>query len=288
MTYKDQFVVEVKCRGKILRVTDDVVRLPFGSEYSLYLKNLNSKRASVNISIDGEDVLDYQSLILEANSSTELEGFLRGTTAKNRFKFINKTKEIQDHRGDKVDDGIIRVEFAFEKPKPTIKKTIIHEEHHHHDHHHWNYDNWFAGNSEIRYGSSVGVGGTAGEQVRGIAESNFTLSNGGDQAKGEPIAQAFFSSNVTMDSLGVESLGQPLVDEGITVKGSECHQAFRYGSMGELEQAEVIVIRLKGITGNSTPIQRPITIKTKLTCSTCGRVSTSAAKFCANCGTFLE
>ena len=112
MTYKDQFVVEVKCRGKILRVKDDAVHLPFGSEYSLYLKNLNSRRASVTISIDGQDVLDNQSLILEPNSSTELEGFLRGTTAKNRFKFINKTKEIQEHRGDKIDDGIIRVEFA--------------------------------------------------------------------------------------------------------------------------------------------------------------------------------
>ena len=104
---------------------------------------------------------------------------------------------------------------------------------------------------------------------------------------GEPVQSAFYS-NVSMDSLGVESLGQPLDDEGITVKGSECNQSFRYASIGELEQAEVIIIRLKGITGTSTPIQQPITVQTKLTCSTCGKVSTSAAKFCANCGTFLE
>ena len=291
MTYKDQFVVEVKCRGKILRVQDDIVRLPFGSEYSLYLKNLNSRKASVKISIDGEDVLDYQSLILQPNSSTELEGFLRGTQATNKFKFINKTKEIQDHRGDRIDDGIIRVEFAYEKAEP-IRKIIL-EDHHHHDHHHhhhrfdhyhWNYNDWFTGDSQVRYGSAVG---SSGDNIKG--QSSFTVENSARGMSGEPVAHAYFNqSNVTMDSLGAESLGQPLDDEGITVKGSECHQSFRYGTIGDLEQSEVITIRLKGITGNDTPIQQPVTVKSKLTCSTCGRVSKSSAKFCANCGTFLE
>jgi len=284
MTYKDQFVVEVKCKGKILRVQDDFVRLPFGSEYSLYLKNLNSRKASVNISIDGEDVLDDHSLILDANSSTELEGFLRGTTAKNRFKFINKTKEIQEHRGDKIDDGIIRVEFAYEKDKPIRKLLIEDHQHHHHHHHnhkhdfrHWNHNNWFTGDSTVRYGSAVD-----GDTIAGAAKSAVIGTTS------EPIQNTFYSSNVSCDSLGVQSIGQPLNDEGITVKGSEIHQDFRYGSIGELEQAEVIVIRLKGLTDTSTPIQQPITVKTKLECSTCGRKSRSDAKFCSNCGTFLQ
>ena len=292
MTYKDQFVVEVKCRGKILRVVNDEVRLPFGSEYSIYLKNLNSRKASVSISIDGDDVLDGHQLILNPNSSTELEGFLRGTAAKNRFKFINKTKEIADHRGDKADDGILRVEFAYEKAAP--KRVIInedHEHHHHHHHHHhdnpfrWNYNDWFTGDSNVRYTySSSGDSGEDG-QVRGMASAAFSSN----QSERVGATQTFFSSsNVTFDSLGVESLGQPLDDEGITVKGSECNQQFRYGQIGELEQAEVIVIRLKGITGNDTPVQQPITVKTKLECSTCGRKSDSSAKFCSNCGTFLE
>jgi len=289
MTFKDQFVVEVKCRGKILRVQDDIVRLPFGSEYSLYLKNLNSRKASVKISIDGEDVLDYQSLILQPNSSTELEGFLRGTITTNRFKFINKTKEISDHRGDKIDDGIIRVEFAYEKAKP-IRKVIL-EDHHHHDHHHhhhghhtyWNYNDWFSGDSTVKYGSSVS--GSSGDGIRGMAESNVTMDSLGDS----PIQAAYHVNSMTeVNSLGAESLGQPLDDEGITVKGSECNQSFRYGEIGELEQGEVITIRLKGITGTSTPIQQPITVKTKLECPTCGRTSKSSAKFCDNCGTFLQ
>ena len=281
MTFKDQFVVEVKCRGKILRVQDDVVHLPFGSEYSLYLKNLNSRKASVKISIDGEDVLDYQSLILQPNSSTELEGFLRGTSAKNRFKFINKTKEIQDHRGDKVDDGIVRVEFAYEKAEP-IRKVILEHDHVYHDHYHWNYNNWFDGNSETIYGgtsvrSTPTMKGMSGEPV--AKASNVAMDSLGDS---RPV-HAF-----NLSSLGAESLGQPLDDEGITVKGSECDQSFRYGTIGALEQAEVIIIRLKGITHNNAPVQAPITVKTKLTCLTCGKTSKSSAKFCDNCGTFLE
>jgi len=107
MTYKNYFVVEVKSKGKILRVKNGVISLPFGSEYSIFLKNLNSRRASVKVHVDGQDILDCHSLILEPNSGTELEGFLNGTVARNKFKFIQKTKEIQDHRGDKIDDGII-------------------------------------------------------------------------------------------------------------------------------------------------------------------------------------
>jgi hypothetical protein len=271
MTYKDRFVVEVKCGGKILRVKDGVVYLPFGSEYSIYLKNLNSKRASVNVSIDGSDVLDNHSLILDANESSELKGFLNGTTAKNRFKFIQKTKEIQEHRGDKIDDGLIRVEFAFEKPQ----KTIIHEHHHHHNYYnsdpfHWNYGGTFTGNSSDSIYRSVENSG----DVRGMNLNSVTAES---------------KSPVTFDSLGVApENSQPLVDEGITVKGSEINQQFRYSAIGELEESEVIIISLKGETQSNKIVQQPIMVKTKIQCSTCGRKSNSSAKFCSNCGTFLE
>jgi len=294
MTYKDNFVIEVKCNGKILRVRDGAVNLPYGSEYTLLLKNLNSRKASIKISIDGQDVLDYSSLILEPNSSTELEGFLSGSIAKNHFKFIHKTKEIQEHRGDKVDDGLIRVEFAFEKSKPeTIKRTILHEHHDHHHHHHdhdyyyprpfhWNYNDWFNGDTTIKYSStcdplSSRTFNDSGE-IRGMVSENCSGN----------INQDVSNFMVQSDSLGVASLGQPLDDEGITVKGSECHQSFQYGAIGELEQSQVITIQLKGMTGSGVQIQQPVTVKEKLACSTCGIKSKSSFKFCPSCGTYLE
>jgi hypothetical protein len=289
MTYQDKFVAEVKVNGHILRVKDGAVYLPFGCEYTLYLKNLNSRRASVNVSIDGEDVLDSHSLILDPNSSTELQGFLRGNVARNRFRFINKTKEIADHRGDKADDGMIRVEFAYEKPQPEpwIKKTI--EEVHHYEYHHhepirWTYyntPNWNLSRGILKKGQA-----TYSNSAVPIAAS----ASGPPPVSSSTIDNSVSESNVTMDSLEVDTLGvQPDADEGITVKGSEVNQSFRYSSIGQLEDAAVIIINLKGLTGETNkPIQEAITVKRKATCPTCGNRSTSAAKYCANCGTFLE
>ncbi len=283
MTYKDNFVVEVKCNGKIMRVKNDSTYLPYGSEYSLLLKNLNSRKASIHVHIDGQDVLDYSSLILEPNSTSELKGFFNGSVVKNNFKFIHKTKEIQDHRGDKVDDGLIRVEFAFEKPpSEIIKKTILHE-HHHHDPFYWNHHDWFYGDSTVKYSSSMPL-------------SSYTVNDSGDKDVMRGVVEnssGNFDScesinYVQADSLGVESLGQPLDDEGITVKGSDCHQAFRYGAIGELEQSKVITLQLKGMSGGGAAVQTPLTIKTRLECSSCGKKSKSSFKYCPSCGTYLE
>lgn len=258
MTYKDKFVAEIKLDGKILRVNDDTVYLPFGSEYSILLKNLNTQRASVKIEIDGQDVLDNQSLIISPNETAELMGFLRGATATNRFKFIQKTKEIQDHRGDRIDDGLVRIEFAFEKPfKPWIVETI--KEIHHNYNPPFTYTYYNA--PDWSYQSDQTTGGN----VRGHM--------------GE--VQSF---NCSVDELGVS---EPQQDEGITVKGQQIKQDFRYASIGELEDSEVIIIKMRGAVSHGVRVSEPITVKSKLTCETCGTKSKSSAKFCHKCGTCL-
>jgi len=117
MVYSKKFVAVIKCNGKILREVsqeNDVI-LPFGAEYSILLKNLDNRRAVVEISIDGEDVLDGRRIVIDGNDDTELKGVMVNNAVKNAFKFIQKTKKIQDHRGDKIDDGFIRIKFGFEK-----------------------------------------------------------------------------------------------------------------------------------------------------------------------------
>ena len=268
MVYQNKFVAEIKSNGKILRMRDGYISLPFGSEYTILLKNLNSKKASVNISIDGESVLDNSSLILHANQEAELQGFLKGNVATNSFRFIQKTEEIMNHRGDRADDGIVRIEYAYEKPnemqllleKTEKKNPDINV------YHHWNYGGWFNGDSSVHYrnatlSSSDGMTYASGSKTRGIIENAVTS----------------------------ETLGQtPMADEGITVKGSQISQHFNYASIGDLEDSEVIILRLRGITNSGQSVKKPITVKDKLTCSSCGRSSSSANKFCPNCGTFLE
>ena len=135
MNYKNNFVVAVRDgNGKILREKDGAVFLPFGDEYSILLKNLDSRKAVVDISIDGEDILDKNRLIVDPNSDVELDGFMRGKSATNSFKFIEKTEEIINHRGDRIDDGIIRVNVTFEK-HVEYKKVVWYEPY-------WYWNDW--------------------------------------------------------------------------------------------------------------------------------------------------
>ena len=74
MVYQNNFVVTIKHDGKILREIDNSVKLPFGSEYSIYMKNLDSRDAVVRIWIDGEDVVGDRRIIVRANNTAELKG----------------------------------------------------------------------------------------------------------------------------------------------------------------------------------------------------------------------
>ena len=116
MVFHQQLVAVIKHNGRILREDKGTVLLPFGAEYSILLKNLNAYKAAVTISIDGQDVLDNRQIIVYPNSETEIERFLDDLNKGNKFRFIQKTQKIQEHRGDRVDDGIVRIEYQFEEP----------------------------------------------------------------------------------------------------------------------------------------------------------------------------
>jgi hypothetical protein len=250
MVFKENLVCVIKNHGNILREIDGIVYLPFTSDYSILLKNLNSRRASVNISIDGKDVLDNKSLIIEPNSETELEGFLDGSAAKNKFKFIQKTKEIKDYRGDYIDDGMIRIEFAYEKV-PSYKYT-------------------YTQNNFHQYVPPVTLG-----SVPPILNSSTTS-----------VFNSFVGPNIRSSSKLTNNNSD--IDEGITVKGSKINQNFNYTSIGSLEPAEVIILKLRGEKISKVKVTKSVTVKTKLRCSSCGKKSKSSSQFCSACGTFLE
>lgn len=118
MMYESKMAVAIKSYGRVLRESGDAVFLPFGCEYSLLLKNLNSVRAIVRIWIDGTDAVEGTTgLVVPPNQSVELERFIKNGNlqAGNRFKFIERSASVSAHRGNKIDDGLIRVEFEFEK-----------------------------------------------------------------------------------------------------------------------------------------------------------------------------
>jgi len=298
MIYKNQFVCAVKCNGSILREIDGAVILPFGCEYTLLLKNLESRKASVKINIDGQDVIYNSSLIIGPNKEVELRGFLKeGLVAKNGFKFIQKTKEIIEHRGDKLDDGLIRVEFVFEKKVVTEKKIIL-EEHDYYNHHHHHYDyypwpHYYPWYRTVYYPLSGPVytyGSYESSESKGFASSGSGISGSGEfnVAYSANNSNSPVENSIQCCNVNVNYVSSPLPDEGITVQGSIVNQLFNYGSIGELEETpNVIIIRLRGTSSVGIPVEKPIEVKSRVTCPTCGRRSKSGAKFCSKCGTGL-
>ena len=261
MVYSNNFIVVIKHKGKILRDISGVVKLPFGSEYSVLLKNKDSRTAVANIEIDGEDVMGGHQYIVPGNSSRELKGFLKGLRATHKFRFIKKTKEISEFRGDRVDDGVVRVEFRYEQ-------TV------------WNPTPWVVYPAPPRYGGSSDYTYDISDGASGLnVKTTFTNSM---------AEQTFKSSN----NVSCNFMSAPRLDEGITVKGTKANQDFQYGNVGTLEnQSHVIIIRLKGELkrkGQMKKIKRPVLTKTRVQCQVCGRKWKSHLKFCGNCSAALD
>jgi hypothetical protein len=72
MMYSNKLAVALKSNGKVLREYGDTVYVPFGSEFSILVKNLSTLRVAVSITIDGTDVMDGARLIVDASDEKDL------------------------------------------------------------------------------------------------------------------------------------------------------------------------------------------------------------------------
>lgn len=126
MMYESKLAAAIKVNGKVLREFKDTVYVPFGSEYSILLKNLHTIRVVVNVFIDGTDMVPG-GLILNAGQEVDLERSIKNgnLTEGNRFKFVERTGSVEKHRGVKLEDGLVRVEFQYEQPRPVFNQPWI-------------------------------------------------------------------------------------------------------------------------------------------------------------------
>ena len=283
--YNSKLAVAIKHDGRILRETKDMVQIPFGSEFTVLVKNLNSRRAKFKLSIDGTDALDGTEIIVNANSEVELKRFIRNGNMEegNAFKFIERTSVIENGpRGIKIDDGIVRVEFWFEKEKPEIKiRDIYWEKHHYRDYYHQPYYN----NITRGYSSAIGSAGVSGSLGDYVGPASASI------AKGDIVSQ-LDASNATFSTTSAQSLGDVTPtsvknDVGITVPGSKVEQKFTtvYGFDSEIN-SHTIILRLIGKNGD-VEVAAPVVVISKQKCTTCGKVNKASSKFCSGCGTSL-
>ncbi len=247
--HNQKMVVAIKTKGKILREIGDEVKLPFGNEFSILLKNLNNVRAVANITIDGTEVTNPGGLVIDANSEVDLERFLTNNnlTGGNKFKFIERNDTVEATRGIKLEDGLVRVEFRYAKP---VTASIF-QPNFWHDYH----------KERTVYGSPGPVGSPKW--------GNSTVRNHiGANSVG--VAQSFLSN-----------------DAGITVPGSvSTQQVVSVSGFETEEQSYVIVLKLVGMV-DTVPVEKPVTIKSKPKCTTCHTTNKASARFCSKCGTGL-
>ncbi len=288
MMYGNKLAAAVKVNGRVLREQKDTVFCPFGVEYSLVIKNLNTVRALVRVSIDGQDATEGTSLIVEPNQSVELERFIRGGNLNegNRFKFIERTKKIEDGpRGIGVEDGLIRIEYEFEKVQPPVTDV-----NHHHYHHYYHWDRKYYWDKNIWYTNTYGISSST------ASERDQTRSGSPLRSKNLNLENSVVSSSNTV-SAAAQNFAVPqnasettsfVNDAGITVPGSVSNQKFNVGSWFPTDgQQHALVIKIVGAVGEQAVVT-PVTVRAKPKCVTCGHTNKATAKFCSQCGTGLD
>jgi hypothetical protein len=250
MMYNNKLAIALKSAGKVLREFKDTVYVPFGSEYSILIKNLNNVRATVKVTVDGIDVGDGTSFVVNPNDDINIERFIKNGNLDggNRLKFIERTKQIEDHKGIGIEDGLIRVEFNFERQL---------------------------------------------KQLSTFSSSTVTFPPGirtpGDWYVGVGSVQHDTNALYSTQSITHSTPTQQNNDTGITVPGSISDQEFKTADWFPTEsETHVLVLSIKGQTLDNTLIEKPVTVKTKPKCVTCGRTNKATAKFCSECGTSTQ
>jgi hypothetical protein len=216
--YDNKLVCALKVDGKVLREIKDTVYLPFNSEYTILLKNLNTVKCLVSLELDGRDVGGGNKFIIQPGQSLEVERFIANGNLKegNRFKFIERTGKIEEHRGIKVEDGLLRIKFQFEMNIPQFNHI---------------YDSWHTLRSrDIGRMYSKGVSNDIiGSNISCSVNSAYSatpINDVGITVEGSKSSQQFSAGHIgaldaqeyvmVMKLLG--DTGQGLVKEAVTVK----------------------------------------------------------------------
>lgn len=279
--YSNKLVACVKSNGHVLREKGENVYLPFGSEYTLWFKNEHTRKVQISVSIDGTDVLFGKSLIISPDDTADLKGFIRDMNGHDNraFKFITKTKAISDFRGDKIEDGLIKVTYQFENEiKPFILPNHIMKTNNtnstwqnYHTYTPWNNptpDVYTSNSNNIRNDS--------------IGNNDITF----DTYSSKDILATTQYNDVAPLSKGI-TRGMSF-DPGITVEGSNTGQSFNSGYINSLElKIHSMIFQLKGFDANEE-VTKPITVKTKKQCPTCGKNWPSDFEYCPIDTTFLR
>lgn len=225
-TKGNRFVVAVKVDGRFCEeLANGQINIPFNSEYSIRLKNKNSRAVCAKITIDGEEILP-SGIHIPAHSHVDVE---HSEFSQNKFKFVSLDSSDAIGEGKNGDNhnkikGVIDVKFYYEKVAPET--NVIHVHHNHYDYYHWPYYRPY----DIRYRTHTidntywGVGANSvTSAIEDKLGQNLTMRS--TLSKSENVKTCAVNSlNMVGDSLSAPS--DAVLQDGCTVEGGWSNQHF--------------------------------------------------------------
>ena len=227
------------------------VTVPFGTEYSIRLRNKHQRRALAKITIDGENI-SSAGFIIPARTHIDI---LRPADKDAAFKFVDiDSPDAIDFGKNGPNDnkvkGTIKVEFFLEKEpnQQYIPYTPYIKEIHHH---HYDYNFGYNKLCDNNLGSS--------------SFNNTPISS--PFGSSTPISNQISSSIAPMrrlrSSTGPLKAPAAQIKDGCTVEGVSTGQRFSQSYI-DIDEATSTIITLF-MQGYVEPIKKPVQVNTNLT-----------------------
>lgn len=254
MVYSNRFVACVLVGDTPQQeLANGTVRIPFGTEYAIRLRNKNNRRAVAKIFIDGENVSEG-GYIIAAHGHTDIR---RHASKDCAFKFVDLDSPEAVDAGkngpnDNKEKGLIVVHFHLEKERPAY--TPVHREVHHHHHHDHYVDRWpgpFGGGTygPLWLSDTTPVGST----TQHLNSCNAPEASNSPDALG--TVRSFCRSRITKSvpveqktrtCSAVASAGGSSARDGCTVEGGTTGQNFWTQWVDAEESYTVVRLFLQG------------------------------------------
>jgi hypothetical protein len=279
--YNNDFVLAIKLNNQKLFLEerkDHSIAVPFGAEYSLRLKNKNSRRALVKIFIDGENV-SGNGYIVDRQSHIDIKRFAEVEKA---FKVaaLDSSDAIENGKNGPNDDrgkGVIEAHFYLEKERPVPPVVIDHHYHHYHDVYlprpypyrtrpwygePWYGEPWYG---EVWRGSDHLIGANSLSKSMSINNVSSCSMDGASFACSNDSLSLNDTSKSLLRGMSLESLESamprnpvPKIEQdACTVEGSYSDQKFGVGYIDVEDKATICTLILKGYVPDAVEIVAP-------------------------------
>lgn len=112
--YKNHYCLSVLLGGNVSREENGEVKIPFGSEYAIRIRNKLRSSVVADIYVDGRLVNEKGSIFLAGNQHLDLDHFIKKDGSKHSLEFVKVLKNGKNKDGieeNELENGKIEVRF---------------------------------------------------------------------------------------------------------------------------------------------------------------------------------